>query len=31
MQALGVVNDHLEGCFCRAIVDDERARLTRPS
>jgi DNA-3-methyladenine glycosylase I len=31
MQALGVVNDHLDGCFCRDIVDKERAALTRPS
>ncbi len=31
MQALGLVNDHLEGCFCRTIVDEERARLVRPS
>jgi len=31
MQALGVVNDHLEGCFSWTIVDEERARLARPS
>ena len=31
MQALGVVNDHLDGCYCRPLVDDERARLVRPS
>jgi DNA-3-methyladenine glycosylase I len=31
MQALGVVNDHLDGCYCRSLVDDERARLVRPS
>jgi len=31
MQALGLVNDHLEGCYCRAIVDEERALLVRPS
>jgi DNA-3-methyladenine glycosylase I len=30
MQALGVVNDHLDGCYCRPLVDDERARLVRP-
>jgi DNA-3-methyladenine glycosylase I len=24
MQAMGVVNDHLEGCFCRAEVEEER-------
>jgi DNA-3-methyladenine glycosylase I len=31
MQALGVVNDHLEGCYCRKIVEEERAALSRPS
>jgi DNA-3-methyladenine glycosylase I len=31
MQALGVVNDHLDGCYCRPLVDKERARLVRPS
>jgi DNA-3-methyladenine glycosylase I len=31
MQALGVVNDHLAGCFCRDIVEEERAALVRPS
>jgi DNA-3-methyladenine glycosylase I len=31
MQALGVVNDHLEGCYCRKIVEEERAALPRPS
>jgi DNA-3-methyladenine glycosylase I len=31
MQALGVVNDHLERCFCRSVVEDERAALVRPS
>jgi DNA-3-methyladenine glycosylase I len=31
MQALGVVNDHLEGCYCRKITEDERTTLTRPS
>ena len=30
MQAMGLVNDHVEGCFCRAEVDAERARLVRP-
>jgi DNA-3-methyladenine glycosylase I len=30
MQSLGVVNDHLDGCFCRDIVEAERADLTRP-
>ena len=31
MQALGLVNDHLEGCYCRPIVEGERARVVRPS
>jgi DNA-3-methyladenine glycosylase I len=31
MQALGIVNDHLNDCYCRAIVEEERAALTRPS
>jgi len=30
MQAVGVVNDHLEGCWCRAECDGERAALERP-
>ena len=30
MQALGLVNDHLEGCCCRAECEAERARLIRP-
>jgi DNA-3-methyladenine glycosylase I len=30
MQALGVVNDHLEGCHVRTAVEDERAALVRP-
>ncbi|MDQ6852964.1 MAG: DNA-3-methyladenine glycosylase I [Actinomycetota bacterium] len=31
MQALGVVNDHLEGCYRRAPIDQERAALKRPA
>ena len=31
MQAMGLVNDHLEGCFARAEVEAERAAFTRPS
>lgn len=31
MQAMGMVNDHIEGCFCRSEVEAERARLTRPA
>ena len=30
MQAMGMVNDHYEGCFCRAEVDAERKALKRP-
>ncbi|PRQ02244.1 DNA-3-methyladenine glycosylase 1 [Enhygromyxa salina] len=31
MQAMGLVNDHLEGCAARARVEDARARFTRPA
>jgi DNA-3-methyladenine glycosylase I len=31
MQAMGLVNDHLEGCSARRAVDRERRRFTRPS
>lgn len=30
MQAMGLVNDHVEGCFCRAEVEEKRKQLTRP-
>jgi DNA-3-methyladenine glycosylase I len=30
MQAMGMVNDHLEGCHCRAEVEADRARFKRP-
>ncbi|MEI2386382.1 DNA-3-methyladenine glycosylase I [Breoghania sp. JC706] len=30
MQAMGLVNDHLEGCCCRDEVEAERATFTRP-
>ncbi len=30
MQAMGLVNDHIEGCFCRAEIEKERARFKRP-
>ena len=30
MQAMGLVNDHIEGCFCRQEIETERARLKRP-
>lgn len=30
MQAMGMVNDHIEGCVCRPIVEAERLRFRRP-
>ncbi|SEP86231.1 DNA-3-methyladenine glycosylase I [Devosia sp. YR412] len=30
MQAMGLVNDHMDGCFCRDEVEAERAALVRP-
>jgi DNA-3-methyladenine glycosylase I len=30
MQAMGLVNDHVEGCFCRDEVEAERQKLARP-
>ena len=30
MQAMGIVNDHLEGCFCRDKIEVARGRFTRP-
>ena len=30
MQAMGMVNDHLEGCVCRAKVEAERRAFMRP-
>jgi len=30
MQAMGLVNDHLEGCSCRNVVERARASLVRP-
>lgn len=30
MQAMGLVNDHFEGCFCRAECEAERRALKRP-
>lgn len=29
MQAMGLVNDHLQGCFCRGIIDEKRRKLDR--
>jgi len=31
MQALGVVNDHVEGCYRRPAIEEERAVLRRPT
>jgi DNA-3-methyladenine glycosylase I len=31
MQAMGIVNDHLEGCFVRPTVVEERGRFERPA
>ena len=30
MQAMGLVNDHIEGCECRAKVEKARADFERP-
>ncbi len=30
MQAMGMVNDHIEGCACRATIEAERSRFKRP-
>ena len=30
MQAMGMVNDHVGGCFCHAEVEAERGKLKRP-
>ncbi len=30
MQAMGLVNDHVEGCHFRAAVEEERTRFKRP-
>jgi len=31
MQGVGIVNDHLDGCFCRQEVERERKAFSRPS
>jgi DNA-3-methyladenine glycosylase I len=31
MQAMGLVNDHMSGCWCRGEVEAERGRFVRPS
>jgi DNA-3-methyladenine glycosylase I len=30
MQAMGLVNDHIEGCSCRAEVEKARRAFVRP-
>ncbi|TPP10039.1 DNA-3-methyladenine glycosylase I [Rhizobium glycinendophyticum] len=30
MQAMGLVNDHIEGCCCRERIEDLRAKFVRP-
>jgi DNA-3-methyladenine glycosylase I len=30
MESMGLVNDHLEGCHVRDVIESERARFTRP-
>jgi DNA-3-methyladenine glycosylase I len=30
MQAMGLVNDHIEGCYCRADIEKERKAFKRP-
>src|SRR5690606_17750354 len=30
MQAMGLVNDHVEECWCRAGIEQERAAFVRP-
>jgi DNA-3-methyladenine glycosylase I len=31
MQAMGMVNDHVEGCHCRAVIEKSRKSFKRPS
>ncbi len=31
MQAMGLVNDHLEGCYCRPVIERLRQDFVRPS
>jgi DNA-3-methyladenine glycosylase I len=31
MQAMGLVNDHIEGCYCRVEIETERATFKRPT
>jgi DNA-3-methyladenine glycosylase I len=31
MQAMGLVNDHIEGCHCRGEIESLRSRFVRPA
>lgn len=31
MQSMGIVNDHVEGCYCRVKHEEERKRFKRPT
>ena len=31
MQAMGLVNDHIDGCFCRAEAEEQRQGFARPT
>ena len=31
MQAMGMVNDHMDGCFCRAEIEKARKTFKRPA
>lgn len=31
MQAMGLVNDHIEGCHCRPLIEAKRAQFKRPT
>lgn len=31
MQAMGLVNDHMDGCFCRTEVEEARNKFVRPN
>ena len=30
MQSMGMVNDHVEGCICRDMIDEKRKKFRRP-
>ena len=31
MQSMGLVNDHIEGCWCREATERDRAAFKRPT